>query len=319
MGYLNFEHQLLKLIQSEIPVGATFVLGVSGGRDSMALLHAFAQIKKSLSAYKIQVLHVHHGNSSDNKQLIFRDSAADFVKTVTEGLQLPLHIHTVKTELKTEAQFRQARNEAFLALSRQSPQAHFVLGHHAEDLLETRLIQLVRGIRRSSFEQIGVLRNFRFRPFLNTSRQEIESYLASRDVEFIDDPSNLEQGPLRNWMRLHWLPQLEAKKQGSLKSLARNLNEISKPSFEALLLRKKIQEWGKSHAIPTAEYMRLAISGRKEAIIYLAQSLNTNLTLGQVKEVQKQLDKPQKDHSFIVSKLIWAVNAKRVKVSKTGT
>src|SRR5687768_5021115 len=103
---LPLEHELIRKLKLHRMQGATLLLAVSGGRDSMVLLQLFERLKK-IFKFQLHVLHVHHGAAA-KKQKAYRDKAALFVQKKCKEMEIPFHLYTYKDKppLKSEEDFR---------------------------------------------------------------------------------------------------------------------------------------------------------------------------------------------------------------------
>jgi len=196
------------------PPDKRYLVGVSGGRDSVALLHWLLA-----SGYRrLIVCHLDH-------RLRGRSSTADarFVQRLAEANELPFELGIAEirklaadTKQSVEAAARAARYEFFANVARRRRCHTIFLGHHADDLVETFLINLFRGagaagqrgIRAISVRMIGEIELMVVRPLLAVWRAEIDAYVSARRLRFREDATNQELGSLRNRMRQRIIPQL---------------------------------------------------------------------------------------------------------------
>ena len=208
-----------------LPAHSTILIGLSGGVDSVVLLHLLHQLAPRFS-WQLSALHVHHGISSN------ADAWADFCAGLCAHYHIPLHIEHVDIaplrEHGIEAAARKLRHAAFA-----KQHCDFVaLAHHADDQAETLLLQLLRGagVRGASamaqFSQKagspGVLR-----PLLHCSRREILGYAAAYGLRWIEDESNADDSYPRNFLRHRLLPLLEEKFPACRATLARSAQHFA--------------------------------------------------------------------------------------------
>jgi tRNA(Ile)-lysidine synthase len=190
-----------------------------------------------------------------------------------------------------------------------------VTAHHSNDLLETRLIRLVRGIGPQGIRAISELSGKWFRPWLKVSKEQIVDYANTESVEFLSDPSNGEDRYLRNFMRNTWLPLLEKKRPGSTKSLSRSLEILSEMSAA-----KDVSEGDSQYNILVSESgidrMAFTALSREDQRKVLARffKLNNllNYTEGHISEVIKRLDSDKKQFQFRTARCNWVVNASHI-------
>jgi tRNA(Ile)-lysidine synthase len=211
---MNWIQIKTNLFRSFSPSGR-YLIGVSGGRDSVALLHWLT----NLGYKKLIVCHLNH-------QLRGRSSAADarFVEKLAGryGLDFEVgaaNVHALakKKRMSIEAAAREARYSFFAKVAKRRRCRTIFLAHHADDLVETFLINLFRGagitglaaMREVSTRHIDNLDVTVVRPFLGIWRKEIDIYVRDHRVKFREDASNKKLNPLRNRIRHRVVPFLE--------------------------------------------------------------------------------------------------------------
>lgn len=202
-------------IAARFPVSRRYLIGVSGGRDSVALLHRLTE----LGYRRLVVCHLDH-------RLRGRASTADaqFVKRLAAKLHAEFELGRTdvaalarQTKHSLESAGRMARYQFFAQIARRRRCRTIFLGHHANDLVETFLINLFRGagptgfggIRQIARQTVDGLELEVVRPLLGVWRTEIDAYITSRRLEFRDDVTNETFGPLRNRMRRRVIPYIE--------------------------------------------------------------------------------------------------------------
>lgn len=185
-------------------------VALSGGRDSVALLAALAEVAPE-RGWRLQAVHVHHGLSP-------RAGAwADFCSGLCARLEVPLVLHRVQVAAAgegPEAAARRARYRVFAGLQGDA----LVLGHHREDQAETALFNLLRGAGPRGLAAMPAHRLLArpdrsplplLRPLLEEPRQELEDWLQSRGLAWVEDESNGDCRLSRNFLRHEVLPRLE--------------------------------------------------------------------------------------------------------------
>lgn len=201
-----------------------YLVGVSGGRDSVALLHWLAQRGHE----NLIACHLNHrlrGSASD------RD--ARFIENFVEQYDVDLETGTAdvralakKQKISIEAAGREARYKFFARVAKLHDAPTILLGHHADDLVETFLINLFRGsgmaglsaIREVSKRRVDDVDLTIVRPFLGIWRNEIDQYIKLERLKFREDESNKDIAALRNRIRRRIVPYLE-------KTLGRNIRQ----------------------------------------------------------------------------------------------
>lgn len=204
---VNLLERVATLTSPLIPAGRSILIGLSGGVDSVVLLHLLHQLAPRY-AWQLSALHVHHGISPN------ADSWADFCAKLCATLLIPLQIDQVDiAPLRTLGIEAAARNLRHAAFAKQA--CDFVaLAHHADDQVETLLLQLLRGAGVRGASAMPVLRAATpdvVRPLLQNSRQEIVSYAVAHNLAWIEDESNEDEYYPRNFLRQRLLPLLGEK------------------------------------------------------------------------------------------------------------
>ncbi len=202
-------------LSRDFPPEARYLIGVSGGRDSVALMHWLV----NLGYKKLIVGHLNH-------QLRGRSSLADarFVEKIAlkyharfELESANIRAFATKQKISIETAAREARYKFFAETARRRKCETIFLGHHADDLVETFLINLFRGagtaglsgMREISTRRIDDVDLTIVRPFLGVWRKEIDIYVREHRIKFCEDVSNKNLNPLRNRIRHRIIPYLE--------------------------------------------------------------------------------------------------------------
>lgn len=185
--------------------GETVLVGVSGGGDSVVLLHTLHDLADSLSL-TLHALHVHHGMRPD------ADADARFVERLGKTLSLPVIVERVKVDdsagLSPEAAMRRARYAAYRLWAGRCSASKVALGHTADDQAETVLMRLLQGAGPRGLAGIPPVRGPYIRPLIELRRQEILGALGARGIPWVEDPSNRDPKFLRNRIRHDLLPLL---------------------------------------------------------------------------------------------------------------
>ena len=213
--------------------GDTVACAVSGGPDSVAMLHGLLELKDALGI-SLAVAHLDHG---------FRDESAEeaeFVRRMAESLGLPFYTEKagLKERLAGQSVNRQAAARAarYDFLERAADVLHankIAVAHTADDQAETVLMRLIRGSGMSGLAGIPPVRTVDrrslggrplgvVRPLIYVSRSEVERYLSESNIASVTDPSNLKNVYLRNRIRLELLPVLGTYNPRVLEALARS-------------------------------------------------------------------------------------------------
>lgn len=185
-----------------------FIVAVSGGVDSVVLLHKL--VAKRPEDVRYVVAHYDHGMRLDS----CKDKK--FVEQIAKNLQLAFEAEEGKLgENASEALAREKRYE-FLHQVKEKYQAdRIITAHHQDDVLETMIINILRG---TGPRGLISLRNTKdvLRPLLQVPKSALLEYAKIHDLEWREDPSNDSDDYLRNYVRHHVMPQLEPKRHDLL-------------------------------------------------------------------------------------------------------
>jgi len=203
-----------------VPPRARLVLGLSGGLDSVVLLHVLLGLRDR-HPFELRAVHVHHGLSPH------ADDWADFCARLCAPHAVELDIHRVRIARDDaagiEAAARRERLRIFAALD-----ADFLLtAHQQNDQAETLLLQLLRGAGPKGLAAMAELqrrpgwRAAQLRPLLGVKRSDLLDHAQRHGLDWIDDESNQDTRYRRNALRQDVMPLLAAHFPGSSATLAR--------------------------------------------------------------------------------------------------
>ncbi|AGH95590.1 tRNA lysidine(34) synthetase TilS [Pseudobdellovibrio exovorus] len=312
----SFEHKLWGHFKEfGVESSGSYVLAVSGGLDSMALLSVFSRL---LPQAKVKVAYYHHGPSEVESQNQYRQQALEHVRQKVDELSLSGYEFVTEGSqqaLVSEQEMRDARWAFLNRLAQEGDGAVIVTGHHWGDHFETVLLKMIRG---TSLEGVSAFKMWQkgiFRPLLNCTKDELMSYVRDRGFLWVEDPSNQDEDYLRNWLRENWLKSLEAKVTGGPDNLARSLFKIissaeSRGGLE-LVFAKESKE--SAEGLSREWYLGLTKAEQLTAIaLFLKKHQIYQFTSGQLEEIRKRLDKNQKDFTFELLRRKWVINASQI-------
>lgn len=180
------------------------LVAVSGGPDSMALLHVLHQLSKKRE-WQLAIAHVNYG-------LRGKESEADasLVKETAEKLSLPFYLLKKKMNAtSSEDALRTVRYTFFEKLVKKHNFDAVALAHHQDDQAETILMRLIRGSGSTGLAGMNMKRERYIRPFLHIPKKQILEYLAQSNVPYRLDASNTNTVYFRNKVRNVLIPLLE--------------------------------------------------------------------------------------------------------------
>jgi tRNA(Ile)-lysidine synthase len=198
--------------------GDGVLVAVSGGPDSVALLRVLWMLRNDFDL-RLEVAHLEHGIRGEEAK-----EDARFVAEMADRLALPFHLREVEIpRLKAErgkgnleAIGREERYRFFAEVAGERGLRKIATGHTRDDQAETVLMRLLRGSGRKGLGAMAPVSPAEnsaalIRPLIETSRKEIEVYVAAEALPHRTDLTNLAPALLRNWVRLDLLPQLREK------------------------------------------------------------------------------------------------------------
>lgn len=230
--------------------GDGVLAAVSGGPDSVALLHALTAFKEK-SGLRLEVAHLEHGIRGEESR-----ADARFVAALADRLGLPFHLKELQLSRSRaehgagnlEAFAREERYRFLTETARGRGLNRIATGHTLDDQAETLLMRMVRGSGRRGLRAIAPVARrgdaVLIRPLIETPREEVEAYLAAEGLAYRIDRSNHDPALLRNWMRLDLIPRLKEKIDAAVPARLARLAEIIRDEDEVLdrLARERLPE-----------------------------------------------------------------------------
>jgi tRNA(Ile)-lysidine synthase len=271
--------------------GSVWIVAVSGGIDSMVLLHLLVK-----SGFKVEAAHM-------NFRLRGKESEEDavFVQKQAAALGVKCHVHLAETQayaaerkISTQMAARELRYAYFDELLKAGAYAGLATAHHATDNAETMLINLLRGAGLEGLSGIPSSVHQIWRPLIHFTRDEIEEYAQEQKNLFREDSSNFSDKYIRNKIRHHVLPIF---KEINPTFEQRFLNSAHILRDAALVLNAQAEEMMKGCVDPDATLgIRLEISKLKsfpqyEVILYyLLNRYAVNAAMN--KDILQSLENP---------------------------
>ena len=314
MSHSHLVERVAAQIAPLLPAHSSILIGLSGGVDSVVLLHLLHKLAPRFS-WQLSALHVHHGISPH------ADAWSGFCADLCARHHISFHIERVNIaplrEHGIEAAARKLRHAAFAAQS-----CDFVaVAHHADDQAETLLLQLLRGagVRGASAMPQFAERTDAVslvRPLLHCSRQEILDYATAHQLHWIEDESNANDNYPRNFLRHRVLPLLSERFPAYRDTLARSAQHFS----EASTLLDELAQQDAAQAIEgetlaVSALQALSLPRAKNLLRYFLYRLSAPMPQAvQLDDMLQQLCRAREDASVCIAYGGWQVRRYQGKV-----
>ena len=182
-------------------------VAVSGGADSVALLHSLKMLQEELGI-ELSACHINHNLRGEES-----DGDENYVRELCRELDVPLRVFSVDVSgsvakhHSTEERARELRYEAFAKMSAELG-SKVATAHNACDNTETVLLNLLRGTGLKGLCGIPPVRDYLIRPLILCTRDEIEEYCGENGLKYVTDSTNASTAYTRNKIRLELMPKL---------------------------------------------------------------------------------------------------------------
>ena len=258
-----------------LETGDSVIAALSGGADSVALLHFLYSIKEQYDL-TLYAAHLHHGIRGDEAQ---RDE--NFCKILCEKYNIPLFcrhrdIPALARErgISEELCGRQERYAFFEELA-ETHNAKIALAHTASDNVETLLFNLSRGSSLNGACAIVQKRGNIIRPLLSCTRAEIEAYCDAHHLSFMTDSTNLSDDYTRNKIRHHAVPvlrELNPDLEGAVLRFSRDMSEVG--AYLTRQAEKALSDAQSDYGYRAESLLGCDIAVLKAAMILLIKKYN---------------------------------------------
>lgn len=206
------EQKVIRFIKENelLSSGEKILIALSGGPDSVFLLHFLNKFKKKFRI-EIGAVHINHklrGKDSERDEL--------FCKAVCDELSIPIYTlrkdvksYSKKNKISLESAGRKIRYDFFEKVAKDNMYPKIATAHNADDNAETVLLNLIKGTGLKGIAGIPVKRNNIIRPILSLTKKEILNYLDKNQFEYRIDESNLSNDFERNFLRNEIIPLIQ--------------------------------------------------------------------------------------------------------------
>lgn len=213
-----------------VAAGTPLWVAVSGGVDSMVLLHVLRSMH-----HPCHVVHVDHGLRG-----VESEADRDLVAAYCNEHRIPFRCERVDVEARktltrgsVQMAARELRLEVFDQCTQKGP-AQLAMAHHRDDVIETYFLNHLRGMGLHGWTSIPPITGSFIRPLLDVDREAILAYAKEHEVPFRNDASNDDPKYLRNRVRNELLPLLEDLRPGVRRTLSRDVEMMRELAFAGL-------------------------------------------------------------------------------------
>jgi tRNA(Ile)-lysidine synthase len=299
----HFARSFIKRVQNTVKKfelwqgGEDFIVGVSGGPDSVCLLDVLFLLSKKYD-FKLYVAHINYhlrGKASDLDEKIVREMAARY--------NLPCFVFSQRKKLASDAEetLRDIRY-AFFEKLRKKVGAHYIaVAHNRNDQAETLLMRLLRGAGLSGLSAMRPKNGYIVRPLIETNRADIIQYLKERRLVFREDKSNKDESYFRNHIRHTLIPFLEKNFQPQAVKLLSETALLLGEDYT--FLEKQPATFSVKQNVPGAEFSRS-----------LFLNLPAALRLRELRALLKPLLSDKNPEKNLVNEFIKALKSNKNKI-----
>lgn len=236
------------------------IVAVSGGADSIALLHALYSLKQELGI-SVHACHINHNLRGEESK---RDE--QFVRDFCGSRKIPNTFYSIDVKPEKhesiEERARKMRYECFESLCNEL-NAKLATAHTASDNAETVFINMLRGTGTKGLCGIPPVRGDIIRPLLRCTREEIEKYCTEHGLEYVTDSSNLSDDYTRNKLRHRLIPMLKEFNPSVMEGISRMTSAV----YDDNAYLEKVSAEAKEKCLTENGYSAIALCGLERPIL----------------------------------------------------
>lgn len=228
------------------------IVAVSGGPDSVALLHILFLLSREWD-WRLVVAHVNHGfrGSESDAEAKFVEQLANKLGLPFEGVTLDLPAYIWQSGMNAQAAAREKRYDFLHQVAKKHVCTRIATAHHADDQMETIIMRFLRGSGSSGLAGILSRRPFKnvelIRPILRITKHDLLAFCLNHGLDYCEDSSNEKREYTRNRVRLELIPMLESYNPNLIETLTRLADTTREEDAflhaEATALFERITTW----------------------------------------------------------------------------
>ena len=248
----------VKNFLKEYNVGTKVICGLSGGCDSVVMTHILSKL-----GLEVVAIHLNHNWRGEES---LRDE--NFSREFSKSLGIEFYSEKLSFDVKkTETDAREARYLFFKTCAEKFNSKYVFLAHNKNDNAETLLYRVIKGTGLKGLCSIPKHRDIFYRPMLDATRQEIETYAKENNLKYVNDSSNDSIEYKRNFIRKEILPLVEKINPDAICAL-NNLSQVANMQYEIVLngLNKAKEDIFFNDKIILEKYLLLSESLKYEII-----------------------------------------------------
>ena len=275
---IKSEKNIQKLFKLEVELshlafkGASGLLAVSGGIDSVVMTHLFLSIKKEL-ALNLAIVHLNHSSRAGDS-----DQDESFVEQLADSMDIPFFSESWShdEESNFEAKARKARYKFFEKKRSEIRYDWIATAHHANDQSETILMRLITGSSYLGLLGIPKEKGKLFRPLLGFSKEELINYAKENSLQYRYDKTNSDNHFDRNRIRNTIIPNIEKINPSFNKTVGRTIRNFNEINY---FIEKEVRiAYSKSVSITEEGYIQINRKMLKDIPLLIQKELIRTIT-----------------------------------------
>ena len=283
----------VKNFLKEYNVGTKVICGLSGGCDSVVMTHILSKL-----GLEVVAIHLNHNWRGEES---LRDE--NFSREFAKSLGIEFYCEKLSFDVKkTETDARVARYLFFKSCAEKFNSKYVFLAHNKNDNAETLLYRVIKGTGLKGLCSIPKHRDIFYRPMLDATRQEIETYAKENNLKYVNDSSNDSIEYKRNFIRKEILPLVEKINPDAICAL-NNLSQVANMQYEIILdnLKKAKEDIFFNDKIILEKYLLLSESLKYEII---NDFIGVDLKYRDFKRIKSYVDFIEKNNSSTSKKSV---------------
>ncbi|PIR54998.1 tRNA lysidine(34) synthetase TilS [Candidatus Peregrinibacteria bacterium CG10_big_fil_rev_8_21_14_0_10_36_19] len=312
----KIEKNVIETLKMFVQENDTIIAGISGGADSVFLLHILEKL--NLNTIVAHINHKSRGADSKKDYTFVKNLSKNHI---FESLEEDVKKIAQKNKKGFEETARKIRYIFFNKLQKKHKAKYIITAHNANDNTETIILNLARGAGLKGISGMEILNENLLRPLLNITKEEILEFLKAKKIKHREDKSNKDLKYNRNFVRHKIIPELKKLNPNLHKTIAKNSKNIREVESH---LKEEALKWIKKNKSKTSEtydaksFKTLKKALQKAVIINIYENTigNTNNVENiHLEEVIHLIEQNVGNKKKKLNKLTFFIKANKIKVS----